>query len=680
MRRHPSCLTSLCAIAALAGGGRAQGAPAQEPQRHDAGQLTLKRVTMLRAGIGYFELEGRPVDGELALEVDADALDDVLKSLVVRDARSGAVTAIEFPAGRPVDRLLESLAIDIRRDPSFATLLREIRGMAVTVEAVAAIDGRILGIEQKSVVEDGAQTTRDHLLLLTDDGVRSIPLDTVREIRLHDERAIGDLRRALAALASRYGSGERLLRMRLKDAPEQVRVGFVREVPVWKAAWRLVIPAEGEASLRGWAIVDNVSTRDWQDVELTLASGRPISFVMPLHEPIHLQRPIIQPELHAGLEPKRHEQALVAETVPARPEGADARERAARRGRAGPTRSEVAAARGDDEAAGLAFAGRAIGEEVGGLFRYRIEEPVTLARHRSAMLPLIEAEVAIEPLSLFDPQIHRQHPVRAARVRNRSELDLVNGPVTVYAGGEYAGEALLPMLPAGASRLISYALDLEVEVLREEVQEPRSTRSLRIVDGVLHATHRIVRVVEFTIRNSAREARHVLVEVERSAGWEVAEPQPVETTRDAHRFAADVPAHESKTLAVRLQDLQREQIVLSDAGIDHIRLLLDAPAIGDEVKAALQQLVQRQRRIDELRSRVSTLQAEVQAIVDDQQRIRGNLSEVGKDTELYARYLEKLGQQEDTLETLRAQVSEVRAELDAAQGELRTWLAGLSIG
>ena len=43
--------------------------------------------------------------------------------------------------------------------------------------------------------------------------------------------------------------------------------------------------------LQGWAIVENTTEEDWNDVGLTLVSGRPISFVMDLYQPLYVQRP-----------------------------------------------------------------------------------------------------------------------------------------------------------------------------------------------------------------------------------------------------------------------------------------------------------------------------------------------------------------------------------------------------
>ena len=43
--------------------------------------------------------------------------------------------------------------------------------------------------------------------------------------------------------------------------------------------------------LEGWAIVDNTTGEDWTKVQLSLVSGRPISFVSQLYAPKYINRP-----------------------------------------------------------------------------------------------------------------------------------------------------------------------------------------------------------------------------------------------------------------------------------------------------------------------------------------------------------------------------------------------------
>jgi hypothetical protein len=88
-----------------------------------------------------------------------------------------------------------------------------------------------------------------------------------------------------------------------------VRVGYVTECPIWKTSYRLALDREhkdGKADFQGWAIVENTTDEDWNNVSLGLVSGRPISFQMDLYQPLYVPRPIVEPELFASLRPQTY--------------------------------------------------------------------------------------------------------------------------------------------------------------------------------------------------------------------------------------------------------------------------------------------------------------------------------------------------------------------------------------
>src|SRR5205085_4419759 len=53
---------------------------------------------------------------------------------------------------------------------------------------------------------------------------------------------------------------------------------------IWKSSYRLTLGA-ANSNLEGWAIVDNTSDEDWNNVKLSVVSGRPISFISLLDTP-----------------------------------------------------------------------------------------------------------------------------------------------------------------------------------------------------------------------------------------------------------------------------------------------------------------------------------------------------------------------------------------------------------
>src|SRR5258708_11229193 len=79
---------------------------------------------------------------------------------------------------------------------------------------------------------------------------------------------------------------------------------------MWKTTYRLWIDKNKKAFLQGWAIVENTTDDDWNQVSLGLVSGRPISFRMDLYQPLYVPRPLVEPELFASLRPPTYNQAM----------------------------------------------------------------------------------------------------------------------------------------------------------------------------------------------------------------------------------------------------------------------------------------------------------------------------------------------------------------------------------
>src|SRR5262249_52684774 len=66
--------------------------------------------------------------------------------------------------------------------------------------------------------------------------------------------------------------------------------------------------------LQGWAVVENPSDEDWNNVRMSLVSGRPISFQMDLYQPLYVPRPTVEPELFASLRPPTYTAAMEQST------------------------------------------------------------------------------------------------------------------------------------------------------------------------------------------------------------------------------------------------------------------------------------------------------------------------------------------------------------------------------
>ncbi len=561
----------------------------QQPDGPDAAgvKVPVKRVVLFNSGVGYFEHQGQ-VEGETTVDLkfNVDDVNDLLKSMVVQDLGGGQVSTVTYGSRDPITKTLQTFAIDLTSNPTLGDLSRQIRGEAIEIDAPTRIRGTIVGVEkQKKLVGENQFIEVELLTVLTDEGLRRIALDSIGRIKLANEELDGELRQALAVLATGHATDKKTVSLKfLGEGERDVRVGYIQEAPVWKTSYRLVLDDDDKPFLQGWAIVENTTETDWQDVQLSLVSGRPISFVMDLYSPLYAQRPVVVPELYASLRPQSYEQDLdkkeLQETV-AREKMLRQRAlstRAMRRGGAVPAEDSAAPAAPAAGAAGFGVGGgggfggeeaeaafpnftadvllesvdaAAQGAEVGELFQYDIETPVALARQRSAMLPIMNDSLEGKKVSIYNSGVHAKHPLNGIELKNTSDLHLMQGPVTVFDGGVYAGDAQLADLPPGSERLLSYALDLDVEVAPTSDARPQHLVSARIEKGVLFANYKQSRTNSYRLKNASNKEKTVLVEHPIDTSWELLSPEPTEKTRGVYRFAVAVKPGEPADLENR---------------------------------------------------------------------------------------------------------------------------------
>jgi hypothetical protein len=691
----------------------ARAAHAQDAEAA-AAKVPIDRVVLFNSGVGYFEHRGT-VAGDATIDFNfrVGDINDLLKSMVVQDLGGGQISTVTYPSRDPVTKTLQSFAIDLTNNPSLGELLAQIRGESIEIDAPTRIEGSIVSVEKqkKSIGED--QTIEvEYLTVLTDSGLRRIALDSVGRIKLARPELDAELRRSLEVLAMGHATDKKTVSLRFTGEGErEVRVGYITEAPIWKTSYRLVLDAEEEPFLQGWSIVQNTTETDWQDVQMNLVSGRPISFVMDLYSPLYVPRPEVVPELYASLRPQVYEQALERGREKAEGEQrfGQSAERAPAQEPADSTAAGLEARRGGRMAAGFGFgaAGEALGRnldrqsiadahllsesvqaaaqgaDVGELFQYDIQNPVTLARQQSAMLPIVNQAIEGRKVSIYNASVHAKHPLDGFELKNSSDLHLMQGPVTVFDGGVYAGDARIPELPPASERLLSYALDLEIEVAPSPKDAPpQQLLTARIEKGVLTATFKQSRTQSYTVKNSGDRAKTVLIEQPVEANWELLSPKPTETTRDVHRFAVAAKPGEPATLKIDEEQIVRQTVAiaeLNDASIQMYLIHLGKQEVAAEVKDALREVVRQRKELADLARRKQQLEQEIATISQEQERIRGNIQAIDRNTDLYNRYVKKFADQEDQVERNREEIRSLEQQINTARQSLDEYLSNLNL-
>lgn len=659
-------------------------------------RLPLSKIVLYSSGVGYFQHDGTVTDRtQLDLRLHTNQINDMLKSLVVQDFGGGRVSTVTYGSRDPLTKTLGTFGINLNGNPTLGQILTQMRGERVEVTAPNPLLGTILGVEKKTDTITDGQTRhvieQEYLNLLTDDGFRSLPFAQIQRTKLLDATLNAELQQALAALAANHDAQKKTVSITFDGSgSRQARVAYLTETPVWKTSYRLVLDEDKPPFLQGWAIVENQTQQDWQQVRLSLISGRPISFTMDLYQPLYNPRPVMQPELYANLKPQTYGDAMDEATAsaPAAPARSEMKKErllgkladgfaGARANAPAQTAvaSEIDMGRLDQGVAPLAMA-----KDKGELFEYRIDQPVTLAKHQSALLPIIGHMLQGQKLAVYNQSVNATHPLQGYRLKNTSPLHLMQGPITLFDGGTYAGDARIEDLPPGGDRLISYALDLKTEVEPKVEGGMQELTTVSLKKGTMLVSRRLVEDRTYLIKNRDQKAKTVLIEQPYRADWKLVEPkEPAERTRNLYRFSVTVEAGKTATLRVKETLPIQESILLMDSGLDQIAYFQQAKEVNPKVKDALQRLVQLRSKLDETRAQRSRLDHRIGEMTTEHGRIRENMQRLPQNSDLYSRYVKKLDQQETELEKLRKDIEGLKNTEEEQRRELQNYVMNLDV-
>ncbi len=664
--------------------------------------IPVRSVVLFSSGVGYFEHVGT-IAGDVSTELrfKTNQINDILKSLVLED-RGGRVSAVVYPSQDPLSKTLGSFQVNITGNPTLAELLTQLRGAKLTVTAQAErIVGTILGVERKlKAAGDKGQAVEVWVVNLISGGsIRAVPLDDVLKIELEEAQLQDELNKALLALAGARDQDKKPVTINFRgDGERQVRLGYVVETPIWKTSYRLILPGTDEKPrLQGWAILENQTDNDWNNVSLSLVSGRPISFIEDLYQPLYVPRPTVQPELFASLRPQTYDAGLEKQPAERFAENKEEREKdKLRKALNQPARSLGGIRRDEPSAQSLAEStgsplSRAIdvnagvvsvaaAGKLGELFQYNIAN-VSLPRQRSAMLPIVTDDIEAERMSIYNQSVLAKNPLYGARIRNTTGKHLLQGPITVLDEHGYAGDAQIDNLPPGQERLISYGIDLEMRVNAAHRRQENNIQTGRLVKGVLQLTRKQVVMQDYLVQNLSQKAKDVIVEHPFQTEWKLVEtPKPMETTDSLYRFRDSVPAGKTRTLTVKEERVHGETIAVLPADLGQLEFYSRSGEIPAGVREALIKTMGLKSALLDSQRQIQQKQKELSEISQEQKRIRDNMNTVTQSSQYYTRLLGKLNDQESRIEKLQGEIDRWQRTYDQQRKELETYLLNTTVG
>ena len=644
-----------------------------QPVLSQAAEPVLSRIMLSSGGVGQFEFTADVTGAAtLPLDVPLDQVDDVLKSLRVTDP--AGLPSLRLPGREPLSESFRPLPFKPDAFASTEALLAALVGEAVRLPG-PGVTGSILSVQAvETVLPNGGGTlTRHRLTIATAQGIEAVTLEDAGAVEFTSERLRAQVATALSAIAAARVQDRRSLQLGLADGgARRVGFGYVTPVPVWKVSYRLVVPADGvggPAQLQGFAVVENLSGRAWNDVEMVLTAGQPVLYHQSLYEAVFTRRPEAPVEVPNRLTPQLDLGSVAMKAMDA----------AAPAPPPAPMMPMMPAPSFVRTRAGPAEAAQSVAQVA-----YRLSAHVTAASGETLLLPIVDHPLPAKRVALYQPQTDRLHPLVALVLTNDTAGALPPGLVTLFerqADGSitFVGDARLPTIQPGEERLASFAADQAVQVTVSQ-QQASAIVSAHGARGVFEFDQGQRLTTSYRITTPPGTGRTLLVEQPKDANAKLVEPaEGVATTPTGYRFTRDVGPGQTENLRVVIEAGQTRRVVLSATP----REFFDSWAQNDDappaVKVAFQRLSALRADLDRKTDAAKALQGRRTTIVADQDRLRANLQAVPAQSELQRRYLAQMLQQETALSALQAQEEVVQKAVNDADAVLKDAILNFTV-
>lgn len=666
--------------------------------------LPIKRVILYSNGMVHIERRGIVRgDASVDLSFKQSQIDDVLKSMLVLDLGKGTVGAVSYNASVPPSVRTAEIPFSIDSENNddnggMAGILGQLQGAKVIVSTAAGTaSGAILNVKKQLRATGTAEKTNDlpvdySLVIASETGeISSFELSKVRSIRLLDDETRRDVNEFANASALARRRDAKTINITSEGVGErELIVSYTVSAPIWKTTYRVVLDEQGKPFFQGWAIVDNVSEEDWQKVKLSLVSGSPVSFIQPLQNPLYRHRPVIEIPDDLNLEPQIYEPTGIytASSYGAGVGGGVGDGRGMGNGAGSVNESVMISSEPSDVGLRTGFSDllssqnsgvktAASGNEIGDLFEYRIEQPITVQRNRSALIPIVQTKMEGERVSVYRESARKDRPMSGVLLKNTSNLTLEGGALTVLEQDAYAGEALMERLKPKENRLISFALDLGTLVTLKDDKERESAKLIRAVNGVFQVHFFNAERKTYNITNQTDRPKTLFVEHPVREKWLLSDEteKPFEATQNHYRFRLELKPFETRSLTVAERLPLVDSYQISGLRREDLELFLTRKYIDEPTRAKLNRLIEIREEIAKVDASIRALGEEEKAIANDQARLRENIEALAKTPEaktLIARYISKADSQESRIEGITRERQTRIRERETLQASLQS--------
>jgi hypothetical protein len=269
--------------------------------------------------------------------------------------------------------------------------------------------------------------------------------------------------------------------------------------------------------------------------------------------------------------------------------------------------------------------------------------------------------------------------MRGVEVTNSTDLQLLPGPISVYDGAAYAGDAQVGHVAPGEKRLLAYSVDLDMDTQTKD-ESSADIRKLKIVNGLIEQTNLNVNKITYQFKNKAKNDRTVVIEHPKLNGYSLTGGlKPTEETQNLYRFELSTSAGKQNAITIAQEFVSSHTLEILGYDLGTMMAYQTQGRVSKPVIDAFKEAQRRQGQINEVQRQLDRQSQERGEIEKDQARARENIKAIDKTTELYQNYIKQFTEQETRLKELTGQSKTAREAIEKLQGEYRAWLTGLNV-
>ncbi len=676
-------------------------------QKNKKSALKTTHVTLYDCGLAQFERRAE-VRGAMQLDMTVTLahLDDMLASLVLATDDAVSVQGVNYPSVQNLGQavaasgLAHAMSYDddeydqLTMPGNLSGYIEALIGTSVEIQkkngtrAAGTVldcvdqDGEAMKVEKTGTDQPPVKSGMDKILVLVDaKGKLSwIPLVDINAISPSSNRESAAIHNFSSQLGKAGGFTETSITIETGPGSRgNLAAAYIRQAPMWRMTYKLTAHQD-HVVLEAWALVHNDTADDWKEVEMTLVSGLPESYVVSLASPRYGQREGIQLEGEGNMMPQLGAYTpdsllydLELHTYGTAYGYGGLGLSGTGRGGGGSGYGSIGSASSGTIGYGagsssLLVVGSPAAEEQmeaaveAEISTYRVLSKVTIPAGTSSMVPVIRKKLSGKAFTLI---ADGNEPSTCFKVENGTGLVLQGGLGSFYINGRFRGETEIHRTEPGEERIWCFGGDPDIDFFITRKQES-VTKAIDWWGEMLRFHSLRTTKLTYNLENLAGQPRKIALQIDHIPNGRVVSPKDVEEGRVSNQkllifeIGARTETQKSVTIeegimhqhalakdileeALSLDNVPKEQRAVAKEALGHLLAAEDANAekqvkelrVG-ELEEVLTRDQETLKTISNARGQRRMVRKILQKVLDTQARIDDLKQEIKADIEAAA--------------------------------------------